>query len=89
MQHATHPTEQDRKQQSRQQRLNDVTNPFYIARAQAVSHVAIIDDVVTSMTTANHVAERLQQVGFLNISLWALARSLPPGTNKGTNTIDD
>lgn len=85
----THPTEQDRKQQSRQQRLNDVTNPFYIARAQAVCHVAIIDDVVTSMTTANHVAERLQQVGFHNISLWALARSLPPGTNKGTNTIDD
>jgi hypothetical protein len=41
------------------------------------------------MTTANHVAERLQQVGFHNISLWALARSLPPGTNKGANTSDD
>lgn len=85
----THATRQDRKHQSRQQRLNDVTNPFYITRAKAPCHIAIIDDVVTSMTTANHLAERLQQAGFRKISLWALARSLPPGTAKGSNPIGD
>ena len=85
----THPTQQDRKRQSRQQRLNDVTNPFYLTRTKAPCQIAIIDDVVTSMATANHVAERLQQAGFSHISLWALARSLPPGTNNGASTIDD
>jgi ComF family protein len=85
----TRPTQQDRKHQSRQQRLNDVTNPFYLTRARAPCHIAIIDDVVTSMATANHVAERLQQAGFHNISLWALARSLPPGANNRPDTIDD
>ncbi|MDG1112706.1 MAG: hypothetical protein P8N63_02935 [Pseudomonadales bacterium] len=85
----TRPTQQDRKHQSRQQRLNDVTNPFYLTRTRAPCHIAIIDDVVTSMATANHVAERLQQAGFHNISLWALARSLPPGANNRPDTIDD
>ena len=85
----THPTRQDRKHQSRQQRLNAATNPFYLTRTKAPCQIAIIDDVVTSMATANHVADRLQQAGFSHISLWALARSLPPGTNNGANTIDD
>lgn len=85
----THPTRQDRKHQSRQQRLNDSTNPFYIGRSKAPCHIAIIDDVVTSMTTANHVAERLQQAGFCNLSLWALARSLPPRTQNTSNTLND
>ena len=57
-------------------------------RTTTPCHIAIIDDVVTSMAAANHLAERLQQASFSRISLWALARSLPPGTNRSANTID-
>ena len=84
-----HPTQQDRKHQSRQQRLNDVTNPFYLNRTRAPCHIAIIDDVVTSRATSNHVAAKLKAAGYRRISLWALARSLPPNTPNRSNSIDD
>ena len=83
-----HATEQDRKHQSRQQRLNESSNPFYLNHTRALCHIAIVDDVITSMATANQVAERLYGAGFRTISLFALARSLPPRATNNQNSID-
>ncbi len=42
-------------------------------------HIAILDDVVTTGTTAFELARVLRRGGARSVVLWALARALPPG----------
>ena len=60
------------------QRQSNV-NKAFTAQAIAHSHVAILDDVVTSGASANALANALkQQTSSLRVDVWCLAKTPPP-----------
>ena len=59
-------------------RRNNLTAAFKIKPADyfnKISSVAIIDDVVTTATTANEIAGTLASTGVRNIDIWCIARA--------------
>ncbi len=63
-----------------QQRQKNLRNAFAITRTHAYRHVAIIDDVMTTGSTANAIAHELRKTGVEIIEIWAVARTAE--TNK-------
>lgn len=57
------------------QRRKNLRNAFSVTRPLTVTHVAILDDVITSGTTANELAKALKKSGVKRIDVWACARA--------------
>jgi len=59
---------------SRTERRRNVRGAFRAAAA-VPAHVALVDDVVTSGSTANAAARELKRAGVRTVSIWAAART--------------
>jgi len=60
---------------SREQRLRNLENAFRFAPKKPFTRVALLDDVVTTGSTAREISRLLQQNGVTEIHLWAIART--------------
>jgi ComF family protein len=60
---------------SRKQRLLNLKNAFVIKQALTFQRIALLDDVVTTGTTAMEIARFLRAQGAVEIHLWAIART--------------
>lgn len=65
-----HQTRLDAKQ-----RIQNLQNAFTVQPALNVESVAIIDDVLTTGSTANSLAKALKDHGVLRVEIWAFARA--------------
>ena len=63
----------------RQREKNLVNNFSLVTSAPPNTHVALIDDVITTGATANHLAQLLKKHGAGRVDVWALARTPKPG----------
>jgi len=70
---------QPQKELNRKQRINSLRNSFIVKRGLQGESIAIIDDVMTTGATANTVATALKDSGAGQVTIWALARTLPRG----------
>jgi ComF family protein len=59
----------------RRERLKNVRGAFAVSRAAGWRHVAILDDVVTTGSTASEIARTLKASGVKQVSVWAVART--------------
>jgi ComF family protein len=57
------------------QRRKNLRNAFTLHKPLSASHVAILDDVMTSGTTANELAKALRKAGVSRIDVWVCARA--------------
>ncbi len=57
------------------QRRRNIKNAFAIAKPLTATHVAILDDVVTTGATVNELAKVLRKAGAGRIDVWACARA--------------
>lgn len=63
----------------RQQRLFNLQQAFYLeSNTTLPSHLALVDDVVTTGSTANRLCRLLKQQGVKQVSLWTLAITASP-----------
>lgn len=60
---------------SREQRLRNLKNAFQLSPKNDFSRIALLDDVVTTGSTAREIGQLLQQNGVKEIHLWAIART--------------
>jgi ComF family protein len=60
---------------SKKKRHSNMTKSFY-AKSTDYKRVAIIDDVMTTRSTAHHAAKALRQAGINYIEVWCIARSI-------------
>jgi ComF family protein len=58
----------------RERRVN-IRRAFDLTRKPAVTHVAIVDDVVTTGSTVNEIARVLKRAGVQRVDVWAIARA--------------
>lgn len=71
------PTTPQSEQDSIAARRNNVRDAFIVAtpsRLRGVSHVAIVDDVITTMATVNAVTACLLKQGVARVDAWSVAR---------------
>jgi len=60
---------------SANQREKNILRAFtYRASAQRYSHVAVVDDIVTTGSTANEITKTLHRAGVQHVEIWSLAR---------------
>jgi len=64
------------KHLNKQQRSHNVDSAFILTKPIAATHVAIIDDVITTGATTKAIAYLLRENGVKNIQSWAIARAL-------------
>ena len=57
-------------------RQNNLKNAFRVSRPIKASHVAIIDDVITTGSTAREIAKILKRKGVVYIQVWGVAHTL-------------
>jgi len=61
---------------SARERQRNLLSAFAVAGdCSQLTHVAVLDDVVTTMTTANTLAQLLKQQGVQRVDIWAVART--------------
>lgn len=60
---------------SRQHRMQNLKRCFQFQNSRALTHVAIVDDVVTTGSTANEITRTLNEQGVEYVQVWALART--------------
>jgi ComF family protein len=65
----------DQKSLSRQARIKNLQNSFAITSRLDNKNMAIIDDVMTTGSTANALAAALKAAGAKQVAIWALART--------------
>jgi ComF family protein len=56
-------------------RRNNIRGAFALTRALSATHVAIVDDVVTTGSTVNELARTLKRAGVKCVDVWAVARA--------------
>jgi len=56
-------------------RRRNIHDAFEVVTALPATHVAILDDVVTTGSTANEIARVLKQAGAQRVDVWAIARA--------------
>lgn len=61
---------------SANQRQKNILKAFKYESAIKYSHVAVVDDIVTSGSTANEITKTLHRAGVDNVEVWGLARVL-------------
>ncbi len=59
----------------RDERRKNVRDAFALLQPLVYTHVAILDDVVTTGSTVNEMAKLLRQAGAEEIQVWAIARA--------------
>ena len=59
----------------RRERLKNLRGAFEVSRAPGLRHVALLDDVVTTGSTASEIARMLKASGVETVSVWAVART--------------
>lgn len=59
----------------RQKRLRNLRGAFALRRPLEATHVALVDDVVTTGSTASEISKVLKQSGVAEVSVWAVART--------------
>lgn len=59
----------------RRERLKNLRGAFEVSRAPGWRHVALLDDVVTTGSTASEIARMLKASGVQTVSVWAVART--------------
>lgn len=70
---------------TRIERQHNLQGAFVIQRAIPFRHVALVDDVLTTGSTANEISQLLFQHGVQTVQLWAIART--PESPKQTNPL--
>lgn len=55
-------------------RKSNIQGAFLIRNLNAMDHVAIIDDIITTGSTVNELSKQLKFKGVCRVSVWALAR---------------
>ena len=60
---------------SRKQRRKNLSCAFHYAPSNAYRHVAIVDDIVTTGSTATEITRLLHRQGVEHVEVWALART--------------
>jgi ComF family protein len=58
------------------QRKNNIQHAFSLANKNIPSHIALIDDVLTTGHTVNAAAKTLRQRGVKTIEVWTIARTI-------------
>ena len=58
-------------------RTSNVRNAFAVTGTELPSHVALVDDVITTGSTIYECARILQRAGVKRVDVWALARTPP------------
>jgi len=59
----------------RRSRLQNLKEAFELGDGPAASHVAVLDDVVTTGATVGTIAKVLHRAGIPEVSVWAIART--------------
>jgi ComF family protein len=62
---------------SARDRRRNVRRAFALTQRLPCAHVAILDDVLTTGSTANELARVLKRGGVKQVSVWAVARAAP------------
>jgi ComF family protein len=60
----------------RKQRRKNIRGAFQLACAINAQHVAILDDVVTTTSTVNELAQLLKKAGVRRVDVWSIARAV-------------
>lgn len=60
---------------SRKKRLANLRGAFQVATPLAYSHIAIIDDVMTTGATVRELAQVLKRAGVQQVDVWVFART--------------
>jgi ComF family protein len=63
---------------SLRERIRNVRGAFVVAQPVAGSHLAIVDDVMTTGATLDAAARALRAAGAVRVDAWVVARALPP-----------
>jgi ComF family protein len=71
---SSHQTTQQ-KSLNKQQRLANVQTNYALTRPLSVTHIALIDDVITTGATTKTLAYLLREHGATHIQAWSIARS--------------
>ena len=58
------------------QRRKNIRGAFELVQPMVYSHVALIDDVVTTGSTVNELARVLKRAGAKTVSVWSIARAV-------------
>ncbi|MFL6550839.1 MAG: ComF family protein [Povalibacter sp.] len=56
-------------------RRRNIRGAFAIARKLTAANIAIVDDVITTGSTANELARVLKRAGAKRVQIWAVARA--------------
>lgn len=73
---ATRSHSREQKELSRHQRINNVSQHFHPTRKQLNGkHILLIDDVMTTGSTAHSMALLLKRSGATKVGIWCLART--------------
>lgn len=72
--HRQHNTIRQTELSGKQRRAN-LRNAFLVNHHLSIRHVAIIDDVMTTGTTANEIAKTLKKSGVQRVDVWVCARA--------------
>ncbi len=57
------------------QRLINVKNAFIVNNSTNIQHIAILDDVITTGSTANEIAKLLKKSGVARVDVWGCAKA--------------
>lgn len=70
------------KQLSKQQRQHNTAHIYQLNKPISATHIAIIDDVITTGATTKSLAYLLREQGAKQIQTWTIARTLVKSTQK-------
>jgi ComF family protein len=60
-----------------QKREENIKHSFELTQPITASHIAILDDVITTGATTQELAKTIQQSNFKKIDIWCCAHTLP------------
>ncbi len=60
---------------TRRQRQRSLQHSFHCQATLPVKHWVVVDDVVTTTSTANVIADKLKRAGANRVDIWAIART--------------
>jgi ComF family protein len=59
----------------KRERRKTIRGAFEVVRALPATHIAIVDDVMTTGSTVNELARVLKKAGARRVEVWAVARA--------------